>query len=160
VQTLSRVGRISFHSTGTANPFGLFGQLTATGGAISKSGIVFAVRTYSDVWAWRITGSIAAALRHKPVVVPLPREPQGEGLARVDNHAVVDSEHPHSAVYSVPLPRKLTKLRTITLRPEQVTPPKEHAGSGSTERWWWVGGGVAALGALIRVVVVSARRRR
>lgn len=161
VQTLRRVGRISFHATDTGNPFGLFGQLTATGAAISPSGVVFAVRTYSDVWAWRVSGSIADTLRHKPVVVPLPRQPQGEGLAVFDNHVVVDSEDPHSAVYAVPLPDRLTKLRTITLPPDEVAPPTEHAASDSSERWWWVGGGgVVALGAVIAGLLVAARRRR
>lgn len=159
VQTLRRVGRISFHSTGTANPFGPFGQLTATGAAFSTTGNVFAVRTYSDVWAWRITGPIADTLRHKPVVVPLPRQPQGEGLAVLGDHAVIDSEHPHSAVFSVPLPHELSKPPTVTLPPEHITPSREHGDSGSSEQWWWVGGGAAALGALSVALVMAARRR-
>ena len=160
VQTLRRVGRISFHSTGTANPFGLFGQVNATGAAISTSGLVFAVRTYSDVWVWRVTGSIADTLRHRPVVVPLPDQPQGEGLALLGHHAVVDSEQPHSAVYAVPLPHNPTRLPTDTSSPEQAAPPKGHSDSDSTEHWWWVGGGMAALVGLIAVVVTAARRRR
>lgn len=164
VQTLRRVGRISFHSTGTANPFGLFGQLSATGAAISTSGTVFAVRTYSDVWAWRITGSMTDTLRHKPVVVPLPRQPQGEGLTVLGDHAVVDSERPHTAVYAVRLPRVLAKPPSTSAPPSTVSPTgpavPERTSSDGSNRSWWVGGGIAAVAVLVAGLVLAARRRR
>ncbi|HJQ42447.1 MAG TPA: hypothetical protein VJ831_05150 [Jatrophihabitantaceae bacterium] len=165
VQTVRRVGRISFHSTGTANPFGLFGQIVATGAAISASGRVFAVRTYSDVWAWRVTGSMADTLRHKPVVMPLPRQPQGEGLTVIGNHAVVDSEHPHTAVYAVRLPRALTKPPPAVAPPQPSVSPTAQAGAGRAgsdgrNRSWWIGGGIAAVAVLVAGLVVAARRRR
>lgn len=160
VQTLRQVGRISFHSTGTANPFGLLGQLTATGAAMAPSGDVFAVRTYSDVWAWRSTGSLPDTLRHKPVVVPLPQQPQGEGVALIGNRAVVDSEHPHSAVYAVPLPNELLRRPAPTSPPTRRVAPNRPADSRSGTRWWWVGAGVGVVAALVAALLVAARRRR
>lgn len=109
VQLLQRIGTIRFRVTGTPNPFSFLGNLTATGAALSRDGTVFAVRTYSDAYLWRVRGRLAAALRATPVRVPLPAQPQGEGITfdASGRHLLIDSERPHSAVYAVPVPGAL-----------------------------------------------------
>ena len=72
----------------------------ATAGDVSADGRVIAIRTYSDVFAWRHTPgtSLAAALRRKPCVSPTPlREGQGEALALTRDgrafYTVPEGEH-------------------------------------------------------------------
>jgi hypothetical protein len=72
----------------------------ATAGDVSADGRVIAIRTYSDVFAWRHTPgtSLAAALRGKPCVSPtLLREAQGEALALTRDgrafYTVPEGEH-------------------------------------------------------------------
>ena len=106
VRTAVRVGHVRFTGTNTANPFGLAGQLTATGAAFSRDGRLLVVRTYADAWLWRVGGAgVAAALRTEPRHVPLPEQPQGEGVAVDGDRLLLDSEGVHTAVLSVALPR-------------------------------------------------------
>jgi hypothetical protein len=108
VQELRSVGSIAFALTGTRNPFGAAGELTATGAAISPDGSVLAVRTYSDAYLWRVrNGDVAAAIRTRPARIALPEQPQGEGIAFFgarSDRLVLDSEHIATAVYSVAVP--------------------------------------------------------
>lgn len=105
VQVLRRVGSIQLTPTGTANPFGLPGQLAVTGAAISADGSVLAVRTYADAYVWPLArGGVPAALRRRPFRVALPEQRQGEGIAVGGAALLVDSEGIHSAVYRVALP--------------------------------------------------------
>jgi hypothetical protein len=107
VQRVRRVAQLALHETGTGNPFGLAGQLTATGAAISADGEYFAIRTYADAWVWRQDAPPDLALGADPVVVPLPSQPQGEGIAIVGGRLVIDSEGAHTRVYSIRLPAEL-----------------------------------------------------
>jgi hypothetical protein len=111
VQPMSLIGSIDFAFTGTPGGPNPVGQLTATGAGMSADGTLLAVRTYTDAYLWPVGDDrigtaldrIGAALRRPPVRVPLPAQPQGEGIA-VDGHALlIDSEQRGSAVYRVPL---------------------------------------------------------
>jgi hypothetical protein len=118
VQTLQRIAPITFAATGTANPFGLAGELTATSAAISRDGSVLAVRTYSDAYLWRLwSGDVGAALTPPPVRIALPEQPQGEGIGLSGNTLVIDSEGVHTLVYALPLPRSLSGV------PGSASPP-------------------------------------
>ena len=69
-------------STTQGGPVGGFGTRTVTGAAATADGRVVALRTYTDAWLFPVPADgVAAALRGTPVQVPLPGEPQGEGLA-------------------------------------------------------------------------------
>jgi hypothetical protein len=104
VQPMTLIGSIDFAFTGTPGGPNPVGQLTATGAGMSADGSLLAVRTYTDAYLWPVgDGRIGAALRRPPVRVPLPAQPQGEGIA-VDGHALlIDSEQRGSPVYRVPL---------------------------------------------------------
>lgn len=120
VSSLRRVGTIRFRVTGTPGPFAPVGQLTATGADLSRDGRVLVVRTYTDAYFWQVrAGNVAAALRTRPVRMPLPRQPQGEGICLRADRVLIDSEHVGSAVYSLPVPRSATPTRS----PSAAAPP-------------------------------------
>jgi hypothetical protein len=129
-QVMQRIGSITFHPTGTANPFGLAGQLIATGATISANGSAFVVRTYSDAWVWRLgADGLGAALRNKPAVVALPRQQQGEGVAVVGSRLVVDSEGARSPVFAIALP---PSTASPGARSDRSSGPRSPTGSTST----------------------------
>jgi hypothetical protein len=140
VQLLRRVGRVTLHATGTTNPFGLVGQLVATGATIPADGSVFVIRSYADAWVWRLgTTGLGAALREAPKLVRLPRQRQGEGVAVAGGRLVVDSEGVHSAVVSVALPSARVSTGTPTARPStpagpSSSPSPSASGGGGTPR--------------------------
>jgi hypothetical protein len=160
LQPLPRVGEITLAPHGVANPFGTLGELAVTGAAFSPDGAVFAVRTYAEAYLWRVAdGDLAAALRRAPARVSLPRQPQGEGIALIDDTtAVVDSEGRYTAVYSVPVPRV-----AIPPRPRSTAPVTSdvvasasavrvaHDADGTPLGWVLAGAalGVAVLGAAV-----------
>ena len=162
VQALRRVGRITFHPTGTADPFGSAGQLMATGAAISPDGVLFAVRTYSDAWVWRLgERSMARALRTDPAVVSLPRDRQGEGVAFVGGGLVIDSEGMHSVATAVPLPHRVraaTRPGVASTAPR--APTAAHASGSNAGVFWIVGGVGVALATLALGVGLATRRWR
>jgi hypothetical protein len=131
LQTLSRIGRITFGITGTANPFSVAGQLTATGAALSPDGTTLVVRTYSDAYFWRVgAGGVAAALTVAPVRIPLPDQPQGEGITFDGARVLIDSEHVDTAVYAVPLPAAITAAATATA-PQSLAPAASPSSASS-----------------------------
>lgn len=107
VQLLRDVGEFRFPLTGTAGgPAGPLGNWTATGAALSPDGRTLVIRTYTDAWFWRVpSGGLPDALRERPAHIPLPPQPQGEGIAFVGNRVVLDSERVRSRVWSVAVPR-------------------------------------------------------
>lgn len=112
VRTLVRIGSISFAPVTTGGRLGVFGDLAATGAAISRDGALLAVRTYGDAYVWRVDRDDAAgALKRRPVHVTIPAQPQGEGIAVDSNRLLLDSEHADTAVYSIPLPPALLPRR-------------------------------------------------
>ena len=159
-QLLHRIGRIEFHPTGTANPFGPAGAMMATGATISADGAVFAVRTYADAWVWQIDGRpIGAALRDPPLVVALPDQPQGEGITVTGDRVVVDSEGTHSASSAVALPHQSVSPGTPTVSPGTSTsaassaPPAPTSAPSSSGRSGSGDGGTPRL--LIILVLVG-----
>ncbi|MGH3622951.1 MAG: hypothetical protein ACRDQ5_14330, partial [Sciscionella sp.] len=81
---MKQVGTVTLHSTETkGGPIpGFIGSVTVTGGAVSASGTVVALRTYTEAYLYRAPdGDVPAALRSKPVRIPLPKEVQGEAIA-------------------------------------------------------------------------------
>jgi hypothetical protein len=167
VQLVRPVAHLGLHLTGTGNPFGLAGQLVVTGAAISRDGSLFAVRTYSDAWIWRLgRTSLGRAVRRDAVVLPLPREPQGEGITVLRRSLVIDSEHAGSGVYRVPLPASLLARR----RPGSTPPPTTTtsssssatgtAASGSAVPGWLIVIGAAAVVGAGFAAFRGTRRRR
>jgi hypothetical protein len=144
VQTLQPVGDIHLVPHGTANPFGLAGELAVTGGAFSPDGRLFALRTYAAAYVWPVgDGDLAAALRHAPTRITLPRQPQGEGIALTGRgSALVDSEGVGSAVHEVPVPRPAaTRPSTASSAGTSARPvpanPTGASGPGSGGPAWW-----------------------
>lgn len=108
VATMRRVATVRFRADGAPNRFGLAGDLLATGAAVSPDGRLLAIRTYGAAYVWRVgAGGVAAALHRAPVHVPLPSQPQGEGVTFAGHRLLVDSEGRGSAVYAVALPARL-----------------------------------------------------
>ena len=104
VQSMTRVGTIDFRPTGTPGGPNPVGQLTATGAGMAPDGSLLAVRTYTDAYLWRVTdGQLAVALRQPPIRVPLPAQPQGEGIAVTMDALLLDSEGIDTPVFRVPL---------------------------------------------------------
>jgi hypothetical protein len=186
VQLLTRVGTVEFRPTGSTNPFGVAGQLTATSAAISRDGSVFAVRTYSDAYVWRLrSADVGAALEQPPTRVALPQQPQGEGIAVAGSKLLLDSEGEHSPVYAVPIPIPIpvpisTSSTSPTTSPTTngsttnspaaptssadrsstaagLTPSAATNGSGGPSGWLYVG--IAGAAAILLLVGWRLRRR-
>jgi len=165
VQTLRRVAGITLVPHGDPNPFGIAGELAITGAAISPDGTRFAVRTYAAAYTWVLgSGGLAAALRTPPRRVPLPRQPQGEGIAFAgDRQLLVDSEGRHAAAYLVapppPVASSSTAPPTSTAASPTPTaaPPTAAAPSGRS----WAGPALVAgaAGALAGAALLLLRRR-
>ena len=103
VQLVRAVGSFDTVHTGTTggpNPFGVF---TVTGAALSNATLV--ARTYTDAYLWHVDhDDVQAALRRRPTVIPLPPQPQGEGVAVDGNRLILTSEQVRSTVFAVLLP--------------------------------------------------------
>jgi hypothetical protein len=175
---LRRVGSVRFGDTGTpGGPQGIggFGAVLVTGGTVSADGTVAALRTYTDAYLYRVAGGdIAAALAGTPVRIPLPDEPQGEGIAlEADGTLISGSERAQAG----PQPLWAVHSATAALRradgsaapatgPTDGTPtaPAAAPARSPSSAVWPVtavaaaGAGLAVLAML--VVRVAARRRR
>ncbi|HET6214598.1 MAG TPA: hypothetical protein VFE14_17165 [Micromonosporaceae bacterium] len=79
---LKKVGEFTPQRTGTSNPLGFIGTTQVTGGANSPDRTKVALRTYSDAYEWQVPdGDVVKAITTgKPLVTPLPDEPQGEAI--------------------------------------------------------------------------------
>jgi hypothetical protein len=105
VRTVTQIGYFQTRETNTVGGPNALGQLTVTGGALSPSGNLLVLRTYTDAYLWRVgAGGVAAALTRAPVVTPLPAQPQGEGITFDGNRLLTDSEKVGSTVWSVAIP--------------------------------------------------------
>lgn len=123
---LEQVGTVRLASTNTrGGPVsGFVGSAVVTGGSVSRSGNVVALRTYTEAYLYRApNGSVPAALRSEPVRIPLPDEVQGEAVAVEPNGTLLSaSEGERQPVRAVP------GAAALLPRPE---PPAGRDGSGS-----------------------------
>lgn len=121
--TLTPVGTMRFTPTNAPDPFGLVGQLTATGAAISPDGTALAVRTYSSAYLWPVRdGDVAAALTAAPVRVTLPLQPQGESIAFAGADLLVASEGVGTPVYQLAAPHLGPAASAPTRTPASSAP--------------------------------------
>jgi hypothetical protein len=168
VQALKSVGRVRFGFTGTPGGPNRFGQLTATGAALSKDGSVLAVRTYTDAYLWRVGhGGVAAAVHARPVRVALPAQPQGEGITFEGDRLLIDSEGVGSAGYAVALPAAITTPSSPSARPSAAsTSVAPSTPTGTLSQHENRSSGWAQIGATVLIVALVAgtaylmRRRR
>jgi hypothetical protein len=99
------------------------------------------------------------------VVVPLPRQPQGEGITVLRRGLVVDSERAGSAVYRVPLPASLLRPPSPPPSTPVPTPSTEPSPvslgdrDGSSIPVWVLIAAIAAM-AVAAIAGVSSLRRR
>jgi hypothetical protein len=106
------------------------GGLQVTAADIAPDASRVALRTYGQLFEWPLEGDdVAAALRGRPTVTPLPRTMQGEGLAytRDGSGVLLTTEGPDAPVHRLP--------RTTAAAPENqppgAQPPGASAGSGA-----------------------------
>jgi hypothetical protein len=160
VQAVRRVATVAFAPTGTPNPFGIAGALSATSAAIAPDGSAFVVRTYSDACVWRLDGTgLRTALARPPTVLALPRQPQGEGVGITRHALVIDSEGLHTAVYSVPLPNG-PSAATSPSPGARGTASQPAPRSGDDAGVGWPVAIGAAVAVLVLAVGFAAWRRR
>jgi len=103
---LTRVADLVFTPTGTpgAPQFGPGANLATTGGDISPSGDRVAVRTYTDLYEWEVSGGdVAAALQptQPRARTPLPDTVQGEAVAysRDGSSVLISTEGSNAPVH-------------------------------------------------------------
>lgn len=79
---LKHVATVTIAATSTpGGPVGQEGSMLVTGGAVDDDRHVVALRTYTDVYLYPMTGSdVAGALDVTPERIPLPGERQGEAV--------------------------------------------------------------------------------
>jgi len=167
VRPMTRIGTVDFSFTGTPGGPNPIGQLTATGATSSADGTELAIRTYTDAYLWRVSGGdVAAALRRRPVRVPLPPQPQGEGIAFDGADLLLDGEGVGTAVYRLPIPALPASTAAPRSAASAATPTSagQHpvsAGHRPAHRQkYWVAllGGLG--GAMALAGVAIGRRRR
>ncbi|HWH27715.1 MAG TPA: hypothetical protein VNU26_01930 [Mycobacteriales bacterium] len=147
---LDRVAEVDVERTGTPGGpgIGTLAGTLVTGGDISPDGGRLALRTYTDVYEWRVDGGdVAAALDGRPAVTALPATYQGEALAytRDGSALLTTSEGASAPVHRVPsaLPRE---------NPPGALPVVREG--------WTLPGLVAAVATVLLVVLLLVRRRR
>jgi hypothetical protein len=97
-------------SATSTNTFDKVGQLPvegASGGTFSPNGDRFVIRNATKAYLWRVAGGdVAAALTRRPIIIPLPAQRQGEGVAFTPDgrSLVLTSEGANSLVWQVDLP--------------------------------------------------------
>ena len=126
------VGRVHFTLPASAagGPLGRLGGLLATGAALSRDGSRFAVRTYSTAYVWTVRdGDVAAALRTRPVMITLPDQPQGEGIAFDGSRLLLDSEGTGTAVLSVGVPRAVGAAASASAASSPSSPGRSSSGA-------------------------------
>lgn len=181
---LRRVGEVALPPTATpgggADPTAVaLGGGLITGGAVSADGRVAALRTYTDAWIYPVTGygasadALVAALRGRPVQVPLPGEPQGEAIAFTADGTLLSAGESPEAVGPAATSRRGT-LRAVPgatgvgqrAGTPTPAPPVPRAAPASTSEddsmssllWTGVGVAVVAGGGGVLVALRSWRR--
>lgn len=170
VATMRRVGTVSFLPSGGHTPFGISGDLLATGAAVSRDGRLLAIRTYGAAYVWRVgAGGVTAALQRAPRRVALPSQPQGEGVTFAGHRLLIDSEGRGSAVDAVALPARLfaraaSRSDSAATSP-QPAPPRSTAPHTPRHPTQGRSAGAIVAGVLILLLLIGTsllfqRRRR
>jgi hypothetical protein len=168
--TLRQVGSFAPAATGTANGFGIIGNLVVTGSANARDRTSVALRTYSDAYLWNVPdGDVVKAITTtSPRVVPLPNESQGESIAfdATGTHLFTVSDRESSPVhtpileYEVPRatgPPTPSPSSAAVARPS--SPAATTKGGRTSFPYQLIAVGVAVL-AVAAVASRGARRRR
>jgi hypothetical protein len=154
-----KVGTVRFALTGTpGGPVGRAGQLLVTGGAVSPNGTLLALRTYTDAYLWRLSGSdVPAALKAKPARIALPAAPQGEAISFTTDsrQLVVAGEGVPGDVTVVTLPANLLPAASTAASTATGAPAGKHAGVPTL-----TAAVIAAVTATLAVWLVGVFRRR
>ena len=158
---LVKVAGVSMTLTGTpGGPVGRAGQLMITGGAVSADGRLLALRTYTDAYVWKLSGSdVPAALGAEPVRIALPESPQGEAVTFSTNgrNLVVGSEGTPSELTLVPL---AAEVAPPAAPPTATSPLTDPVAALHTGRSPITSAVIAAAVAAVLVWVVGKLRRR
>jgi hypothetical protein len=152
---LERVAQVDPRRTGTSGGPGIgrAANVLVTAGDVSPDGGRVALRTYTDLYEWRVPdGDVAAAFDEDPVVVPLPPTVQGEGLAytRDGTALLTTTEGAGGEVHRVPSP----------LGAAAADPPTSPADGDGVPRPWRTAGAVAAAAVLVGAALLLRRRPR
>lgn len=160
VQVLRKVADVPLSLTGTpGGPVAPFGQLLVTGGAVSADGTRVALRTYTDLYEWRLDGDLAAVLARPGRRSPLPPSRQGEAVAyeRDGSAVLVATEGRGGAL------QRLARQAPLRTPPRTPTPtPSPVAASQPVSRPGHRGAAAALVGAVLLVgagLAVALRRR-
>jgi len=150
---LERVAEVRLRTTGTPGGpgIGALAQVLVTAGDISPDGSRVAIRTYTDVYEWAVTGDdVAQALQRDPTVSPLPPTEQGEALAYgADSRTLLTSSEGEGAPVH----------RLTATEPEREPASAVDGPAADDDGPSW---SVVAAGALLAALTASAlwRRRR
>lgn len=129
-----------------------------SGAAASPTGDRVVLRNATKAYLWWIkNGNVAASMGAAPIVIDLPAQKQGEGVAFTpDGHSlVVNSEGVKQAVWRVPLPENADApdpKRTRVLIPVERT--------GQDKIMFAVAGGAGAFAALLLLFALVRHRRQ
>jgi hypothetical protein len=155
---LEQVAEVEPRRTGTPGGPGIgrAANVLVTAGDISPDGGRVALRTYTDLYEWRVAdGDVAGAFDDDPLVVPLPPTSQGEALAytRDGTALLTTTEGPSAEVHRVPSPLLSDARRVPGPSLDDAVP-----------RPWRTAGVVAGAAVLLATALLlrrgSARRRR
>jgi hypothetical protein len=150
---LKKVGTFNPTSTGTSNFLGGIGQVVVTGGANAPDGKRVALRTYSDIYEWDVSGGdvVKAITTGVPRITAVPDEPQGEAVAytRDGNSFLTVSDQPGST----------DLLRYTPVRPRPASKKPDAATPASAKPLRYAVGSVGLLLAVIAAVGVFGLRR-
>lgn len=149
---MKKVGERAFDKTDTAGgpPF-VTGSILATGGAVSADGAVAAVRTYTDVYLFRVTdGDVVGALTGEPVVTALPEQPQGEAVTFDAAGSLLVASEAGGVTEGLPLP----PVRMLTDATALVPAAAATASTESSSSGRWSIGAIAVAGVLALVSVL------
>ncbi len=138
----------------TAAARGRVARTGVSGGAVDPAGRFVVLRDGQSAYLYRVArGGIAAALRRRPTRVPLPAQPQGEGItvSRDGAALVSNSEGAHQPFWRIPLPRQFVRSLPAAAA-QEVTP------APATPTRWPLAAG-ALIGALGVAVLTFGRRR-
>jgi hypothetical protein len=156
-QVLRKVAEVPLSLSGTpGGPVAPFGQLLVTGGAVSADGTRLALRTYTDLYEWRLDADLATVLARPGRRSPLPPSRQGEAVAyERDGSAVLVATEGRGGALQRLVRQAPPAARTPTPTPVAASQPAPRRPARG-------GGAVALLGGALLAgagLVVVLRRR-